>query len=273
MQEWVKPIVTDLMRLLRRRTRDFDFFAGVTLYDQLRAYIPLMEQLYSEVKGIKRVRSLLERTIQQVRKALRELTHVHDKIEVLLPLFQEVRGLLGAVGASPVGLRARTTAWKSRLRSKFESVSGEELGDTLKYKRITADSSLAEVLAEWTRLFSTHEFGLFHFLEVTGLPRSNVAIERRFSLETHHFRAASGLAQVGNQIRVKGGELCLALQEYHPDLIKRTLLSSDRNQIKEGRQKFRQRQKIQSASWHFKHENDPEIIRLLEKAGAMKSHA
>lgn len=67
-----------------------------------------------------------------------------------------------------------------------------------------------------------------------------------FSVELHHFRTAAGKSQVGNSVRVKGGELGVVLQNYNPDTITHVLLAQDRNELCAGRAQFRSCQKQQS---------------------------
>ncbi len=134
----------------------------------------------------------------------------------------------------------------------------------LKWQRVSVKTPLEEIIAEWIRLFSTHKQGLFHFLNMPGLPRSNVALEKMFSLEVHHFRRASGRAQVGNMVRVKGGELCIVQQDYDPDLINQVLLRQDQTQIKIGLARFRQRHQLQSTVWHTKQPKAPKIHQLIK---------
>jgi len=183
----------------------------------------------------------------------------------LIPLFNELRGILGGETAPKAEMRAQAAEWRDKLRTLYIANSGSAPDPKVKFKRITAESSLADVLVEWIRLYSTHERGLFQFLDVLGLPRSNVALEQLFSLESHHFRVASGNAQVGNLIRVKGGELCIALQTYDPDRIKETLVKSDRIAIKPRLEQFKQRHEIQASSWHTKEAKAFEIHQLVKK--------
>ena len=112
---------------------------------------------------------------------------------------------------------------------------------------------------------------LFQYLDIQGLPRSNVALEQLFSLETHHFRVASGNAQVGNLVRVKRGELCIAVQSYDPDRLTETLIKSDRMTIEPGLEELRLRHKVQTASWHTKQPKALEIHQLTKKIEEMLS--
>ena len=271
LRAWLTPLVMDLTRLLLGKTRDFDIFAGFNLYEHLVQYVDLLDTLLGKAKPIERLSSLLNRTSTALKQLLARLTPLYNTVKVLIPLFNELRGILGGETAPKAEMRAQATQWRDKLRTLYIANSGSAPDPKVKFKRITAESSLAEVLAEWIRLYSTHERGLFQFLEVLGLPRSNVALEQLFSLETHHFRVASGNAQVGNLIRVKGGELCIALTTYDPDRITETLIKSDRLAIKPGLEQFRQRHKIQAASWHKKQAKAFEIHRLMKEIDELLS--
>lgn len=265
LRTWLTPLVMDLSQLLLEKTRDFDIFAGFNLYEQLGQYIDLLDMFLEKAKPIERLTSLLERTSGSLKQLLARLAPLYTAVKTLIPLFNELRAILGGETAPKAEIRAQATQWRDRLQTLYIAEAGRAPDPKMKFKRITAEASLTEVLAEWIRLYSTHERGLFQYLEIQGLPRSNVALEQLFSLESHHFRVASGNAQVGNLVRVKGGELCIALQSYDPDRIKETLIKSDRITIKPGLEQFRQRHKIQAASWHRKQSKPLEIHQLVKK--------
>jgi hypothetical protein len=255
----------DLTRLLLGKTRDFAIFAGFNLHEHLVQYVDLLDTLVGKVRPVERLSLLLERTSTALKQLLAKLIPLYTTIAVLIPLFNELRAILGGETVPKAEMRAQATQWRDKLRTLYIANSGSAPDPKVKFKRITAESSLADVLAEWIRLYSTHKRGLFQFLDVLGLPRSNVALEQLFSLESHHFRVASGNAQVGNLIRVKGGELCIALQTYDPDHITETLVKSDPIAIKPGLEQFRQRHKIQASSWHIKQVKSFEIHQLAKK--------
>jgi len=108
-------------------------------------------------------------------------------------------------------------------------------------------------------------------LTLEKLPRSNVPLEKIFSLELHHFRAASGRAQVGNLVRVKGGELCIVLQNYVHESIKRILLHHDCDKVKTRIAQFRKRHRLQSATWHTRRECPLEIHQLIKNTQTLVS--
>jgi hypothetical protein len=271
LRAWLTPLVMDLTRLLLGKTRDFDIFAGFNLYEHLGQYVNLLDTLLEKAKPIERLTSLLERTSAALKQLLMRLKPLYTAVKVLIPLFNELRGILGGETVPKAEIRTQATQWRDRLRTRYIAELGHGPDPKMKFKRITAEASLADVLAEWIRLFSTHERGLFQYLDIQGLPRSNVALEQLFSLETHHFRVASGNAQVGNLVRVKGGELCIALQSYDPDRLTETLIKSDRMTIESGLEEFRQRHKVQTASWHTKQPKALEIHQLTKKIEEMLS--
>jgi len=266
LREWISPVVNDLFSLLQERTRDFDIFAGFNLYQHLTQYTELLEQFFQIVKRMKRLASLVERAITALKRALKEQTALYLKVKALLPLFHDCRAILGATTPSKEVVRSQATRWQNNLQQLYKTLTGREVAPDLKYQRISAETPLAAIIAEWTRLYSTHEAGLFHYLKRPGLPRGNVALEKMFSVELHHFRTASGKSQVGNLVRVKGGELCVVLQNYDPDVITHVLLAQDRKRVQAGRAQFRHRHKLQSTSWHTKKPKVPEIYQLIENA-------
>jgi len=273
LREWTTPLVDDLLALVQRRTRDFDIFAGFDLYQYLTQYIDLMERLANSVKHLRRLASVIELTIAALRKGLKAQRALYLKLKTLVPLFHQCRAILGSKTPSKEEIRKHANRWQSHLRQLHKTLTGQEVPPDLRYQSITATTPLDEILAEWTRLYSIHQKGLFHYLSLPGLPRSNVGVEKIFSVELQHFRTAAGKSQVGNLVRVKGGELCIVLQNYDPDTITHVLLARNRNDIQAGRTQFRQRQKRQSAGWQTKKGRIPQIHRLIENANKLSLHS
>jgi hypothetical protein len=263
-REWAIPIVDDLFQMLRVRTRAFDIFAGLQVYEQLREYLEVLIELSREVLPLKPLHTLIKRTIIDIKQTLKAQAPLFLKLKTLLPLFQDMRTILGRTPAPKSKLKQAATRWKSQLQQLYQTLTGHPVAHKLKWQCISAKTPLEEIVAEWIRLYSSHKQGLFHFLKMPKLPRSNVALEKMFSLEVHHFRRASGRAQVGNMVRVKGGELCIVQQNFDPDLINQVLLHQDQTQIKAGLARFRQRHQLQSVGWHSKKQKAPRIRQLIK---------
>lgn len=264
-RRWVAPIVNDLTQILQERTRDFDIFAGFNTYVKLNQYLEVLIELSQETLPIEPLHSLVKRTIIGLKKALKAQAQFFKKLKTLIPLFHDIRGIIGRTPPPKTQVKQAATQWERKLRQLYQNLTGQQVPQKLKWQRVSANTPLEEIIAEWIRLYSTHKQGLFHFLKMSKLPRSNVALEKTFSLEVHHFRMASGRAQVGNMVRVKGGELCIVQQNYSPRLINQVLLRQDRERIKTGIAQFRERHRLQSASWHTKNPSTPKIRQLIKE--------
>lgn len=264
-RKWVAPIVDDLFQMVQEKTRDFDIFAGYNLYRKLQKYLEILLELSQEVLPIERLHNLIKRTILALKKALISQAPLFQKLDTLIPLFYEARRFLGRTPVPEFQFKVAAAQWEEHLRQLYHTLTGHLVPKNLKWQHISAKSALEDIIAEWVRLYSTHKQGLFHFLKMDTLPRSNVALEKIYSLEVHHFRMTSGRAQVGNMVRVKGGELCIVQQNYAPDLINRVLLHQDRAQVKAGIAEFRARHQLQAAAWHTQQPRTPRIRQLIQK--------
>ena len=264
-REWVTPIVNDLNQMLRERTRDFDIFAGFNLYKKLTQYIEVLVELSKETLPVKLLHDLVKRAILDLRRALKTQDPLFQKLKILIPLFHDVRGILGRTPVLKSQVRRAAARWENQLQLRYQTSTGHPVPPDLKWQRISAKTPFEEIIAEWVRLYSTHKQGLFHFLKFPKLPRSNVALEKMYSLEVHHFRMTSGMAQVGNMVRVKGGELCIVQQNYYPNLIDQVLLHQDRERVKVGIAQFRERRRLQSAAWHTERPHTPRIHQLIKE--------
>jgi len=264
-RKWVTPIVNDLTQMLGERTRDFDIFAGFNVYQKLNQYLEVLIELSQETLPIEQLHSLVKRTILDLKKALKTQAPLVQKLKTLLPVFHAVREILGRTPAPKSQVKLAAMQWENQLQQLYQTLTGHQVPRDLKWQRVSVNTPLEEIVAEWIRLYSTHRQGLFYFLKMPKLPRSNVALEKMYSLEMHHFRMTSGRAQVGNMVRVKGGELCIVQQNYSPNFIDHVLLRQDREQIKAGIAQFRERHRLQSATWHTQQRGTPSIRQLIKE--------
>ncbi|MBD3230272.1 MAG: hypothetical protein GF329_18990 [Candidatus Lokiarchaeota archaeon] len=264
-REWVKPIVDDLHYFTRNRSRDFDIFAGYNSYQNLEFYLKMLDILIESTRKIRRLHSILQKTKNYLKEALKRYKPLYNRIKTLIPLFNDIRSILAGDGDEKGELKKKAEVWKLKIISLYEKISGSKLSQDIKYKSLLINSTLEEVLMEWVRLYNSHKSGIFKFKRVKNLPRSIFALEQLFSVESQHFRAVSGKSQVGNLIRTKGGEFCLVLRNYEPDKIKRTLINCDLETIRIGIKHFRMRPRKQSESWYYKNNNDLNVLQLYQK--------
>lgn len=264
LRKWVKPIVDDLNYFVRYRSRDFDIFSGYDSYRALKFYIEMLDILIEKTRKIKRLHSIIQKTRTYLMDALIRLKPLYNRIKTLIPLFNRIRTILAGEKKDKELIRERAKRWVYKVKKLYKKITEREIPNELKYKLIKINSPVEKILKEWVRLFNSHKSGLFVYTEASDLPRSIVSLEQLFSVESHHFRASSGKSQVGNLIRTKGGEFCIILENYKPDQIKKTLLNSDLESIKAGINRFRMRQKKQSEAWHFKNNNNLNILQLYD---------
>jgi len=260
----VSMILEDISRLINRCSRDFDFFNGFELYNDLQNFIDKIKNIRSITSNNKTFYKILLRIEINIRNALKRSKNIYNIVKKLIPLFNEIRTILASQNENSEEVKKRADQWASNIKQIIKKDSSKLSLKNLKYKRTTYKSDLLSALIEWYRLYMSHKSGLFYYCDNKGLPRSIVELEQLFSLESRHFRMCSGNSQIGNSIRTKGGEYCQIINCYSQDKIITILLKLDKSYLKNSTKRFRGRQ-LKSISYRYYKKEKYPFTELLIK--------
>ena len=266
----VSMILEDINRLINRKSRNFDFFNGFELYNDLEKFIDMIKNIQSLISDNNKFYKILSKIENTIKTALKQNKSLYNNVRQLIPLFNEIRAILSAQDKNSNEVKKRADQWAENIKQIIKMKIGKFNSKKLKYKRTTYKSDLLSALLEWYRLYKTHKSGLFYYCDYKKLPRSIVELEQLFSLESRHFRKCSGNSQVGNSIRTKGGEYCQIITCYSQDRIMTVLLKLGKSYLKNSTKRFRERQLKCLSYRYYRKEKYPLtniLIRNLKYSG------
>ncbi|MHA1230917.1 MAG: hypothetical protein ACTSRP_23740 [Candidatus Helarchaeota archaeon] len=259
----VSMILEDIVRLINRYSRDFDFFSGFELYNDLQNFIDKIKEIRNIISDNKIFYKILLKIEINIRNALKQNKNIYNNVKKLISLFNKVRSILAIQDQNSDEVRKKADQWAYNIKQIIKGDGGKLNLKNLKYKRTTYKSDLISALVEWYRLYKSHKSGLFYY-DYEGLPRSIVELEQLFSLESKHFRMCSGNSQIGNSIRMKGGEYCQIINCYSQDKIVTILLKLDKSYLKNSTKRFREQQ-LKSLSYRYYKKEKYPYTELLMK--------
>ncbi len=194
----------DLQRLLRYRSKKFQFLRGLALFRSLKRFVKDMSagamQLFPESRFEKiflRTLNTLQTLLQGVQERFFETLFMYDTFKVIYSLLyipilecadrqQQLDNIFGKCWAV-----ARIKAPSMELES-------------LRMFMPTASSTCSVVLGEWVRLWNSYLPGLFHYYDFPITRRTNIAQEQAFSVEKTDLNRRMANSKVGYMLELQG---------------------------------------------------------------------
>ena len=255
-RDFFKPVMEDLTQLINNRQKLFDTWAGLASFNNVKAYVPRLKELQLAMAEGSRAQGILSKTISAV-ETLLTTARVHvEKLDFLIPRLNEIRSILGTENDTTWVMHAKAREW-AQAQEWFLHEAGIDMPDEQRrIAQLNYDASITDVLSQWMHLFNSHEGGLYQFLSMPGLPRSNSSMEHEFSVENRFFRSCAGTAMVGHSIRVKGDVVLKMLKDREVNgkstgnSIQTVLDTHDCEIVARGKDVFKERRVAERKTWN-----------------------
>ena len=212
-RDFFLPIMQDLKLVIDGETKAFDHWAGVDAFIGIKEAKARLQELISKATQPWQ-KTMLEHTIKTLNAALEESKEFFDRLQILIPRFNQIRRILGKEYATMARMKAVTRKWLTSQKKFLQLQNADQPDENRRIKRLTYQTTSEKVIDQWICFYNSHEPGLFTFMEVDGLPRTNVGMEQDFSHENRFFRFHYGQLKVGYNVRVYGGAVLRVLKHY-----------------------------------------------------------
>lgn len=244
------PVMDDLKALIGNIRKKFDMWAGFASFKNVNEYIQRLKEVLATMVVGSRECIILGRTMDALVDVLAKARPDFEKLQELIPRLDHVREILGTTtGISSNGVRTAAMEWVQEQRWWLHE-RGMDVADAgLRVVQLNHEATVEEIVTVWIALFKSHEPGLFHFLEVPGLPRSNVKMEQEFSVENCYFRHRGGKTIVGPSVRVYGDATLRLHKTYSASNIQDVLGIYSRDVARDGLDTFKQRREDERKWW------------------------
>jgi len=247
------PVMDNLKSLINNDRKKFDSWAGLTSFKNLDEYLQSLKIWVGEMDEGSRERNILSKAIDALEKALDKARPFQKRLDELIPWLDRMREILGVTeGISSNAMRTKAMEWEQDLRWWLHERGMNPADDDLRVDTLNFDATVEEIVGTWIALFAHHEPDLFHFLDVKGLPRSNVAMERDYSVENGTFRHRSGKGVVGSFVRVYGDATLRLQKTYASNEIQGVLNTYTLEATYDGLNTFKQRGLEERKHWKCK---------------------
>jgi len=244
------PIMDDLKMVISNNRKKFDTWAGTTSFKNMDEYVQQLTGLLATMVNGSRESIILSKTIEALVNVLAKARPSLDKLQELIPRFDQLRAILGTTAnMSSNGMRTTAMEWVQEQRWWLHEHGVDVIDNDLRVVLLNHEASAEEIVTLWIALFNSHEPGLFHFLEVPGLPRSNAGMEQEFSVENSTFRQRTGKGSVGSSVRVYGDATLRLQKTYTNTKIQDVLNTYARETTRDGMNVFKQRRAEERKWW------------------------
>jgi len=245
-----EPIMDDLKALIGNNRKKFDRWAGFASFKYVDEYLPWLKDLLATMATGSRESTILAKTIDTLEGVIAKALPCFEKLQELVPRFDQMRAILGTTtNISFNTMRTAAMEWMQEQRWWLHERGVDIIDDDLRVVLLNHDATVEDIVTLWIALFNSHEPGLFHFLDVPCLPRSNAGMEQEFSVENGMFRQRTGKGAVGSSVRVYG-DATLRLQKTYAKIeIQDVLNTYTREATCDGMGIFKQRRAEERKWW------------------------
>ena len=244
------PIMDDLKALIGNNRKKFDTWAGFASFKNIEEYLPRLKDLLGTMATGSRESSILAKAIDALADFLAKGRPFFENLQELKPRFDQLRAILGTTtNMSSNTMRTAAMEWVQEQRWWLHERGVDVVDDELRIVLLNHEATMEDIVTVWIALFTSHEPGLFHFLDVPGLPRSNAGMEQEFSVENGMFRQRTGKGAVGSSVRVYGDATLRLQKTYASNKIQDVLSTYTRETTCDEMDMFKQRRAEERKWW------------------------
>lgn len=179
-QEFFAPLAKLLEKSVNFKDEEFVQLRGVLAFEALeKITTSISEELQNLDQELRPVKQLVV-TRDLLKETLDKLQPLHLDIKELISLFQVIRTKLGDPGLlRDDKVEQLTHEYAATWEIHKENAGYRERDDV---KTLQPKHSLSNdiILCQWCRLWETQKNGLFHYMDVDGMKKTNVANEHVF---------------------------------------------------------------------------------------------
>lgn len=249
-REVFKSIDDDLRAMLRARNVAFKRFRGVTLYEQLSAYLGKIEKVLPRMDPAFRITRITQQTVDALRVALAEVKLRHEEACMLRDLFEVARKALEDPARNWEEQRADLDGHYMNVFQKAQELDLPQPLEELRTFQPGKKVDAASILGEWCRLWASYRPGLFQYVHFPAPVRTNGPCETSFSGQKQRIYKRAGKKLVGHVV-VTRGEAYLRLSHCSEVELSEDILTGVTTTLLE-RLRDEQQARISSATsaWH-----------------------
>ena len=194
----------DLQMMLKVKNKTLKELRGTWLYETVEKYANDMDAVKNTLDPSYRFTKIMSKTIKSLREPLSEVKQIYEDAKLLFGWFQEIRAILGDESLSrDVKVENLGFAYDGILATAKErdpTKNWEECKAFLPSKK----RSSVEIMGEWCRLWESYLPGLFQYYSFPKAVKTNVDLEKAFSVEKQAIFSRVAKANVWRMVATRG---------------------------------------------------------------------
>jgi hypothetical protein len=206
-QDFFAPLAKLLEKSVNFKDEEFTQLKGILAFEALEKIttsitgeLQMLDQSLRPVNQLVVTRDI----IQQELDTLRQL---YTDVQELVSMFQIIRNKLGDPNLSKEEKIKQLEKEYAALWKKYKVKAGYRAREDVKTLQPKYSLSNEIISCQWCRLWKTQETGLFHYMDVDGMEKTNIANEHIFEELRREVVKAHGESHEAYMILTRGGFL------------------------------------------------------------------
>ncbi len=198
------PLVKLLDRSLTYKNDKFKQLNGIMSYEALEQIMgQISQELQSCDQSLRPVKQLLA-SLTSVVTTLDKMRPCYQELKELVSVFQSIRIMLADADMKKSVKTSRMDNFYKALWLKHKEAARYKMLGDVRLLEPSPTLSKSSILCQWCRLWGTHQDGLFHYMDVEGMQRTNVFNEQMFSQLRRDVIKSHGIAHEAHSIYTRG---------------------------------------------------------------------
>ncbi|MBA7715974.1 hypothetical protein ES703_125033 [subsurface metagenome] len=194
----------DLQTMLKVKNKTLKELRGTWLYETVEKYANDMEAVKITLDPTYRFTKIMGKMISSLKDVLSKVEHYYKDAKLLFERFQEIRKIFGDETLS----QEEKVEKLGFIYDEILTVA-EERDSAIKLEECRAflpnkKKSTVEILGEWCRLWKSYLPGLFQYYSFPKAVKTNVDLEKGFSMEKQAIFSRVAKANVWRMVATRG---------------------------------------------------------------------
>lgn len=199
-----KPLAEEILCAIATYGDHFTTFPGLECYKNLEYIAENMRELAKMRMDPKYLKSLTT-VLTNIDQILTDFHSIKVEIEEMLPIFRDLRDILGQHDWSSEKIKEYITEWKRTIHKALQKRGMDCNEAELGFVKINYKSDIGEIYQQWLRLESSYHDGIYLAYDNKLLEFTNNAKEQIFHRVKSHFKSMLGRQNVADAFQRHGG--------------------------------------------------------------------
>lgn len=203
-REFFAPLVQLLNRSVTNKNENFDQLSGVLAFEALEQNVGMLNlEMETYNQSLRPVKQLFA-SLNTIVKTLDKMRPCYMDIKELILVFQTIRTTLGDPAIRKQDKISRMAELYNVLWLQHKEAAHYRTHDEVKTLQPSPSLSTHSIYCQWIRLWNTHQDGLFHYMDVKDMKRTNTYNEQMFSQLRRDVIKAHGIVHEAHSIFTRG---------------------------------------------------------------------